>query len=412
MRTDLFHLGINYWPATTAFFWWQKFDPAVVEQDFGRMRDAGCDVVRIFLLWEDFQPAPDCISADAVNRLRSVADTAGRMNLSLIVTFFTGHMSGANWIPRWALTEGDGRSRFRIISGGRVVVAAARNWYTDQEIMRAQELLLREVVTCLRDHPAIGAWDLGNENSNCVQPPSCADAIAWLDRMAATIRGCDPDRPITLGLHAEDLEEDRRLGPAEAARVCDFLSIHGYPVYAPWAESPTDVRVLPFLALVVRWLGDEDVLFEEFGVPTIPLEAEVPERVPLVSEDEARHFIEHGLMALYEIGCLGAMLWCYTDYAEALWTLPPLDCASHERSFGLWRADGQAKPAVQALSTWRGKPRRPPCDDFSWVDIERETFYQRPSENLQRLFHRFCRWWARRESAGRSPSASLEENGL
>ena len=87
--------------------------------------------------------------------------------------------------------------------------------------------------------------------------------------MTDSIRGADSDALVTLGLHMEDLEQDRNLGPSEAAEVCDFLQMHGYPGYASWADGPTDERVLPFLARLTRWLGGgADVLFAEFGVPT------------------------------------------------------------------------------------------------------------------------------------------------
>ena len=67
----------------------------------------------------------------------------------------------------------------------------------------------------------------------------------------------------------EDLSRTGNLGPREAAEVCDFLTMHGYPGYATWADGPTDERLLPFLAQITRWLGGgAEVLFSEFGVPT------------------------------------------------------------------------------------------------------------------------------------------------
>ena len=87
--------------------------------------------------------------------------------------------------------------------------------------------------------------------------------------MTGAISSADPGRPITLGLHMEDLEEDRRIGPAEAGAYCDFLCMHGYPIYADWAAGPTDELVLPFLASITSWLGGgKDLLFAEFGLPT------------------------------------------------------------------------------------------------------------------------------------------------
>ncbi len=38
-----------------------------------------------------------------LGRLVDVADLAAGLGLALIPTLFTGHMSGVNWIPPWAL---------------------------------------------------------------------------------------------------------------------------------------------------------------------------------------------------------------------------------------------------------------------------------------------------------------------
>ncbi len=161
-----FRLGINYWPSNTAMRWWQRFDEKVVAQDFARIRGAGFDSVRIFLLWEDFQPAPDQISEQALTRLVRVADTAHASGLSLLPTLFTGHMSGVNWFPRWAL-EPESRSdssstapRFRIVSGSQVIRGTAKNWFNDETVGNAQERLAGAAAETLRGHPALWAWDL------------------------------------------------------------------------------------------------------------------------------------------------------------------------------------------------------------------------------------------------------------
>ncbi len=51
-----FRLGLNYWPSDLAMDWWKRFDEHQVKRDFARIRAAGFDSVRIFLLWEDFNP--------------------------------------------------------------------------------------------------------------------------------------------------------------------------------------------------------------------------------------------------------------------------------------------------------------------------------------------------------------------
>jgi len=396
-----FRLGINYWPISSAMYWWQRFDPVEVERDFGRIGHAGFDSVRIFLRWEDFQPAPRVISKQALADLGLVADIAARNDLSLIPTLFTGHMSGVNWIPEWALDTslaGTTPSRFRIVSGGKVVHAAAKNWYTDDEVLAAQLRLAREVAARLRDKPAVWAYDLGNENSNCVVPPTREAACRWLAAVAGDIRSADPSHAITIGLHMEDLEEDRCLGPAEAAGVSDFLCMHGYPMYSSWGESATDAMLLPFLGIITRWLGGEDnldVMFEEFGAPVAagghapPPTHPIGAGIPLLQEDEAARFTGRALDALRRFGFLGAMLWCYGDYDAALWPRPPFDQSVHERYFGLWRSDHAPKLALGEVKRLSGSDRRSGQDDYAWIDIPRADYYLNPGKNLRNLYRRF-----------------------
>ncbi len=385
-----FRLGINYWPIASAMYWWQRFDAEEVRHDFARIREAGFDSVRIFLLWEDFQPSAREVSDKSLSRLITVADAAAQNHLSLLVTLFTGHMSGVNWIPEWALEAGESPSRFRVVSGGKVAHGRVKNWYVDETILEAQSLLAREVAVALGKHRALWAYDLGNENSNCVAPPSSESAIAWLERIAAEIRSVDSAHAITIGLHMEDLEEDRKLGPQEAARVCDFLCMHGYPIYADWAGGKTDAMLLPFLGLITGWLGGREVLFEEFGTPAIDRTRESASPDVLLREDEAARFTRDALKALHRFGFLGAILWCFGDYAEWLWSWPPLDRAVHERYFGLWRSDYSTKPALSVINRFANVDRKEASGDFSWIDIQTSEFYTDPRANLRRLYKKFC----------------------
>jgi len=147
---------------------------------------------------------------------------------------------------------------------------------------------------------------------------------------------------------------------------------------------------------VTRWLGGgRDVLFSEFGLPTYRSGDPVGEAVrlqsadPLVEERAAAAYTERALVALQLAGCVGAMVWCYTDYDSALWVNPPLDLALHERSFGLWRADGSPKPSVAVVEAFAGARRVAGPDDYPWIDIESEGFFAEPGPNLSRLYRRY-----------------------
>jgi endo-1,4-beta-mannosidase len=372
--------------------WWSSFDPVEVEADFARIAASGLDSVRVFLTWEDFQPTPGLVDREMLARLLVVADVAAGLGLALIPTLFTGHMSGVNWIPPWALGGSEGDPRFRVVSGGRVVHSGLRNWYSDPVVGDAQVLFAAEAAAALAGHEAIWAWDLGNENSNCVIPPDRSSARAWLAGLAAAIRSADESARVTVGLHMEDLEEDRRLGPREASEACDLLSMHGYPIYARWADGPTDAELLPFLARVARWLGDgRDLLFSELGLPTRRggSHEQSAGTTPLVDEEAAAAYTTAALQGLCRAGCLGAFLWCYSDYDPALWQTPPFDLAPHERTFGLWRTDGSPKPAVAAIAAFVGAERCTPGGADAWIDIDRDEFLLDPNVQLPRLYRRY-----------------------
>jgi endo-1,4-beta-mannosidase len=401
-----FVLGVNYWPINKAMYWWQDLDAAEVEADFSRMAASGLGTVRIFLLWEDFQPSPSNVSSDALRRLVRLADIAEACGVLIMPTFFCGHMSGVNWLPGWMLASAGAHpaGRFPVWSGGRLLTAGIRNWYSDRDVIRAQQLQCREVAGALSGHSAVWAYDLGNESSNCAIPPDRRAAQQWLEIMVNEIKQRSGNCQVTLGMHAEDLENDRRLWPQDAAVWCDFLCMHGYPFYLSWLDDPFDVRVLPFLGALTRWLGGKPVLFEEFGAPSRPvlpprLEQEdlTGGKTPLWPEDSAADYYRQALHLLYRAGMTGAMAWCYGDYHPDLWDRPPLQENTHERHFGLFRYDGSPKPAVQAFvdfagSLAAGQEQGLGAEPGAWLQGEdREHYYNSPRTELSRLYEKYKR---------------------
>lgn len=93
--------------------------------------------MRIFPLWDDFQPSPNEVSLSNLKNLVTVCDLAERYHLKLDVTFFAGHMSGPNWVPRWML-RGDKPEYVRqVISGGKIFESGYLNPYSDELVLAA-----------------------------------------------------------------------------------------------------------------------------------------------------------------------------------------------------------------------------------------------------------------------------------
>jgi hypothetical protein len=249
MSLEPFILGVNYWPRRKAMYWWSDFDPGEIRDEFDVIRDLGLRLVRIFLLWEDFQPAPASVNPQALDHLGHVCDIALERELQLDVTFFTGHMSGPSWVPGWMLRSGlpvPPRVR-QVVSGGRAVDRGYVNPFTDPIALVASELLLRTVVTRFKDHPAVGLWNLGNEPDLFAWPPTAIEGRAWVARMTTLIRGIDPRHPVACGLHMANLVQDNGLRVNDVFAEVDTAVMHGYPMYADWAIGPLDPDFVPFL---------------------------------------------------------------------------------------------------------------------------------------------------------------------
>lgn len=402
MKEQPFVLGVNYWPRHKAMYWWSDFDPAEVADDFAVIRAMGLSLVRIFLLWDDWQPAPDRVHRPALDNLRRVCDLAADRGLSLDVTFFTGHMSGPNWVPGWLLAPGTSMPPGvrQVVSGGRVVDCGYRNPFVDPVAREAAERLLRAVVGELRDHPALALWNLGNEPDLFARPPHAAAGREWVRRMAGVIRSLDSHHPVTCGLHMASLVEDNGLRVHEVFRELDLATMHAYPMFADWARGPLDPDFVPFTCALTSALCGKPTLMEEFGGCT-----EAPGRPSctwewtgfgqqrrqfMASEEDLAAYVEQVLVRLVEVGATGAVLWCYADYVSELVDRPPCDESRHERWFGLVRPDGSWKPHASVVQRFAGREplvQTPPRRVV--LDVTPEEYYCDPLGHARRLYARF-----------------------
>ncbi|MEO7040173.1 MAG: hypothetical protein ABI186_09115, partial [Candidatus Elarobacter sp.] len=399
---------------------WRRFDAGEIREDFARIAGLGLDTVRFFLRWDDFQPQPDAIDPLMLARLEAVADIAAEAGLRAMPTLFCGHMSGVNWLPSWALDSNTPAGRFRTIAGDRESRHGIGDFYTGA-LLDAQVVFARAAGERLRAHPAVTAWDLGNEFSNLREPATQYDAAEWSRRLSATLQDASAIA-VTAGTHGEDLTRDRNIRLFSLCHPYAYATMHGYPVYSGFSRDRLDPEVVPFLAHLTSGFAQKPVLFSEFGNPTCPPHKLSPyERValpgeppnPTVSPDdpvlatyaclteaEMAAYCTAVLERLHADGRLGAYWWCWADYADDLRDEPPFDRAPHELSFGLVRSDGSEKPVVSALSAFAREQRTvlAPNDGPSIAD----TYYYRtlPSSTLT-LYDAFVRSVEERRRAAR-----------
>jgi endo-1,4-beta-mannosidase len=390
-----FSVGINYWPRRSAIAMWQRFDAGEVREDFARIAGLGLDAVRFFLRWDDFQPQPDAMDSEMLARLEAVADIAAGAGLQTMPTLFSGHMSGVNWLPAWALGNSTPHGRFRTIASGVESPCGIGDFYTGP-LLDAQVLFARSAGERLRAHPGVLAWDLGNEFSNLREPASEYAAAEWSRRLTAALEETS-GIAVTSGTHGEDLTRDRSIRLSMLCAPYAFATMHGYPVYSSFSRDRLDPEVVPFLAYLAAGFSHKPVLFSELGNPTCPPAKRSPfERVALpdekptptispddpvfaayacLTEDEMAAYCTGVLDRLHADGRLGAYWWCWADYADELRGEPPFDRAPHELSFGIIRSDGSDKPVAAALSAF-ARERRTVLEPRD-IPVIAEVYYYR-----------------------------------
>jgi hypothetical protein len=350
---------------------WRDWQPEVVAADLQQLAEAGLQVLRVFPLWPDFQPitqlyggggnpqeirygeqplqveslqvsgfnsqpvnlqtskpifAQAGLSPDALAHFAHFADLAHQNGLKLIVGLLTGWMSGRLFVP--PALEG-------------------RNVLTDPVAILWETRFVRAFVRQFKTHPAILAWDLGNE-CNCMAPvPSAEAAWSWTSAISNAIRVEDATRPIVSGMHS--LDEPNENGPwriAHQSELTDVLTTHPYPYFTPHCDQEpiNTLRNGLHATAQTRWYGDIGnvaALAEEVGTlgPMFASEA--------IAADYARMTI----FSLWANDCRGMLWWC--GYDQDRLAHAPYDWTPIERELGLIRSDRSAKPVLHSYTQFR-----------------------------------------------------------
>jgi hypothetical protein len=366
-----FIIGCNYWASHAGTHMWRDWQPDVVAADFKQLAEAGLQVLRVFPLWPDFQPitqlyggggstyeirhgeqplkvegyklkvdplenlqpsifnplvAQAGLSPTALIHFAHFADLAQQNGLQLIVGLLTGWMSGRLFVP--PALEG-------------------RNVLTDPLALLWETRFVRAFVRSFKDHPAILAWDLGNE-CNCMAPvPSAEAAWAWTAAISNAIRAEDATRPVVSGMHS--LDEPDENGPwriVHQSELTDVLTTHPYPYFTPHCDQEpiNTLRNGLHATAQTRWYGDVG--------NTAALAEEVGTLGPMfASEKIAADYVRMALFSLWANDCRGLLWWCGYDQGHLVHA--PYDWTPIERELGLIRADRSPKPVLAEFSKFR-----------------------------------------------------------
>ena len=338
-----FVVGCNYWASHAGTAMWSDWRPEIVEEDLRQLAAAGLQVLRVFPLWPDFQPLtllrggsgepvefrhgearlPEDaegeagVSALAMEHFAEFARLAEKYGLRLIAGLLTGWMSGRLFVP--PALEG-------------------LNVLTDPRAIQWEVRLVRYFVRRFKNHPAIAAWDLGNE-CNCMAPVSREAAWVWTSAITNAIRVEDPSRPVVSGMHSLLPGREAAWTMQDQGELTDLLTTHPYPYFTPHTDQDplNSIRTLLHSTAESRFyadIGSKPCLVEEIGTLG-----------PMVaSEPIAADFVRSVLFSLWAHDCHGLLWWCAFDQLGLAHA--PYDWAAFERELGLVRGDRSEKPVL------------------------------------------------------------------
>ena len=341
-----FAVGCNYWASHAGTAMWSDWQQDIVAADLERLAAIGVQVLRVFPLWSEFQPIvqlyggagnavevrfgelplPDDeagragVSRLMVERLRTLLDLAAGVGLRVIVSLITGWMSGRLFVPP---------------------ALAGSNLLTDPVALMWQTRLVRYLVTQLRDHSAISAWDLGNECNVMGKVPGREAAWHWSATIANAIRAADPSRPVLSGMHSLSLDGIWRI--EDQGELTDVVTTHPYPLWTPYSgQDPLlSMRALLHATCESRLYSDLS------GRPCIV--EEIGTMGPMITDERgAADFLRLNLLSLWLHDLRGLLWWSAFDQNQLAHA--PYDWVAVERELGLLHADGRPKPVAAELN--------------------------------------------------------------
>jgi hypothetical protein len=290
--------GVNYYPTATPWrAFWSAFDEYTVAADLERISDLGANSVRIFLTREDF------LSSDfeaAITKLEKLLQIADEKGLSVVPTFF------------------DLKQDFNV-----------GTWSDDV-------LYLERVLPILAASETVAFVDLKNEADLDFEAHGDETIVAWLQSMAGATRVIAPNLSLTIGWSNSD----------SAALLTDTLDVITYHDYAPLDGTASR------LASVRKLAGDKPVLVTEIGVSSFELIASFPG-----SEERQANQISDRLGSLTESD--GVFLWTLYDFENVDGSVVGNSpwVKRLQQTFGIFRADGSAKPIAAAVTKLWANPR-------------------------------------------------------
>jgi hypothetical protein len=336
-------VAVDYQPSASGPFLWHAFDRPRVGSDLAAIARAGIRQVRVGLAWDAFMPDAHGVDPRRLAEFESLLRAALAYGIGLVPVLFVQAHGDCVMLPSRTVLHGRRGSGVRVLSEGLLEPGVPRQVWTDPLMLELADRWARAMAAGFANHPAIDAWDLGDDPAGVIRPRRIADLATWVRLAGAPLREQGDRVQLTLG--ADDILTGRGVRLGAIAPHLDRIDV---------AVRPSQLRrlglaepsALRFLAQLAQALAGEN------RVPIgLALAAPAPDGdAEGIEELAAAAAVDELLERRAEAGICGlrATRWC--DLNRRLAERAPYDRSGWLLRSGLIRLDGTERPALDVYA--------------------------------------------------------------
>lgn len=219
-----------------------------VDADMAALQSIGINHVRVFPFWNLTQPIIDKLDNMVMKQLDMLTESAKGHDISMQIAPITGWMSGAVFLPSWAVGD----------------------MFRDPEIIEGQKFLCKSIAERYQNNPAVLGYDFGNELNVLADRLSIGASrdqiFQWMKQIYSAFKDNSQDKLITNGIGTG---YDKKFDVRNITQTADYLSPHSYPYFHgtyrldPW-YGQRNTYSPNFIMSWCEMMG-KPVVLQEFG---------------------------------------------------------------------------------------------------------------------------------------------------